>query len=262
MQKTSNKIILLLSAFLILDPALRILSFKISTGMDWTLLWDNIVQNGNVSVFRFVEFWLLTPLAGLFLLTLSRVAYLIYSALTFYKFYSLVSYTPFDWPYFAARPHIGAFMIISLNMIFVLILMWPLIKKYLLSYHFKNIWDARGRYEASFKASLFINGIDGGFAGSIKNISSGGALFKVTQELKPLASKASDEAILVIQSSSGEHLNFEVELINVSISEHKDLIGMEFVNMGPKLSLALMNILLELRSQSLAKEKRAPSEAL
>ena len=230
--------------------------------MDWSLLWDNIVENGNVSVFRFLEFWLLTPLAGLFLLTLSRVSYFIYSGLTLYKFYSLVSYTPFDWPYFAARPHVGAFVIITLNMLFVIVLMWPLIKKYLLSYHFKNIWDARGRYEANFKASLFINGIEGGFAGNIRNISSGGALLKITQDQKPLKAKPEDEAILIIQSSSGEHLNFEVELINVTISEHKDLIGMEFVNMGPKLSLALMNILLELRAQSMAKEKRAPSEAL
>lgn len=261
MQKTSNKIILLLSGFLILDPILRILSFKISTGIDWVLLWDNIVQNGNVSIFRFIEFWLLAPLAGIFLLTLSRTAYIIYSFLTIYKFYSLVTYTPYDWPYFAARPHIGAFAIITLNLLFVLILMWPLFKKYILSYHFKNIWDARGRYDANLNATLYLNGQAGGYKGVVQNISSGGILLKITDETIP-ESHVEDNGIVIIETENNEHLNFEIELVNVTISKQRDLIGMEFVGVGPKLSLALMNLLLDLRAKNIQKEKRPPQGAL
>ncbi len=261
MKNSSSKIILLLSGFLILDPFLRILSFKISTGMDWALIWDNIVENGNVSVFRFMEFWIFTPLAGLFLLTLSRFANIIYSILTLYKFYSLMTYTPYDWPYFAARPHFGAFCIITVNLLFVGILMWPLMKKYIFSYHFKDVWDARGRYETNFKATLYLNGREGFSCGRIKNISSGGALLNITDIKIPMA-KPKDEGILIIETFSKEHLYFDIELVNTSISPKGDMVGMEFVNMGPKISLALLNILIDLRASDAEKEKRTPSEVL
>lgn len=255
MLKNTNKIILTLAVFLIIDPVLRILSFKASTGMEWSLVWDNIIQNGNVSVYRFIEFWLMTPLAGFFLLTMSRVAYFMYAALTFFKFYSLMTYQPFEWPYFAARPHAGAFVIITLNFIFVMILMWPLVKKYLLSYYLKDFWDARGRYECNYPATLFVHSKGTSFKGYVKNISSGGVLFNLYEGKGELL-KVEEEGHIVFELKTGEYLSFEIRLVNVSITDKSDHFGMEFTNVDPHKSLILMNILMELRSLKQAKEKQ------
>lgn len=254
MQKIPSKIILTLAVFLILDPLLRLMSFKISTGMEWTLVWDNIIRNGDVSAMRFIEFWLLAPMAGLFLLTLSRVACIFYAGLTLYKFYSLVSYTPYDWPYFAAKPHFGALVIFTFNALFVLLLFWPILRKYILSYYLKDIWDARGRYECQLSSTLFINGAKSSFRGFVKNISSGGVLFNLYEgNAKDL--KVDDHGLIVMELKNGEFLSLEIRLVNVTISNRSDLFGMEFEYVDPQKSLILMNLLLELRTHKKNQEK-------
>lgn len=254
MFKNTNKIILVLALFLICEPLLRLLSFKASTGMNWELLWDNIVENGNVSFYRFSEFWILTPLAGIFLLTVTRISFFAYALLTTHKFYSLVTYEAYEWPYFSETPHLGAILIISINILFVLILFWPLVKKYLLSYYLKDIWDARGRYECNYGASLFINGQRESYRGYIKNISTGGVLFNLYDGAGDKL-RVNDQGLIVIEVDQKEYISLEIRLVNTSISEHCDYFGMEFTNLDPRMSLVIMNIVMDLRSKKMAKEK-------
>src|SRR5690606_40083208 len=145
--------------------------------------------------------------------------------LTLYKVYALLSYEAYAWPYFSPTPHVGAIVITAINFIFVLILFWPVLKKYLLSYYLKDIWDARGRYECNYAASLFVHGQSEVYRGYIKNISSGGVLFNLYQgDGQKL--RVEHEGLLVIELEDRQFLSVEVRLVNVSISKQFDLFGM------------------------------------
>lgn len=66
----------------------------------------------------FIIFWVLSPLAGILLLTLSQTAYLLFSSLTVFNIYQYITYRSFEWPYFAKTPHWSATLLLLMNIAF------------------------------------------------------------------------------------------------------------------------------------------------
>jgi hypothetical protein len=225
------KTIYLIAALLILEPALKVLFFKAHTGMEWDVVWSNIVDNSH-SFSRFFMFWILSPLAGVFLLTFSRAAYASYLLLSSFRIYSLLTYIPFSWPFFTERPHPMAIIFEGVNFILLAYLFYPYIQRFVLSRYLRNIWDARGRVECNFKAYFFVKNKEAPMEVLVKNISSGGMRVKI---LQGEGADLTDGKVIFCEPS-GEPLCFDFKVaakINASSGDSMDL-GIEFINLSPK----------------------------
>jgi hypothetical protein len=244
MKKSFPSSILFLAILLILEPFIRVTSFKFSTGMEWGIVWDNIQNNGQNS-WMLIEFWLLSPIAGIFLITLSRLAYVFYSCLTIYKLYAIMTYIPFQWPYFSERPHWSSVALLTLNLILMLKIFWPFVQRYFLSRHFRHIWDARGRRDVELEAQIFINSHGNSLLGEVVNISPGGARFE-TQSKNFISLHA--EGLLVLKDPQNHHYALPVKVMNHQDKDTFQGYGIEFIDLSFEQRMQIMGLLSKIDS--------------
>lgn len=219
----------LISMLLISEPLLKVIVLKLQSGLEWSLIWSNIIENSQ-SFGRFFLFWLISPLTGIFLLTYSRMAYILYFFLSFFKIYQIMSFTPYSWPYMTKHPHARALIFEALNFLLLLYLMYPLLQRFVLSRYLRNYWDARGRVDCSYQAFFFAEGVIEPIEGIIANISSGGVSF----EIKNTLPKGTDCGKLVFYDHQGTPLSFDVKAKSTRTKDSVTTLGMEFIGLSPK----------------------------
>ncbi len=226
--KTLFRAITILSIVLIAEPLLKVLVLKTQTGLEWSLIWSNIMENSQ-SFSRFFLFWLISPLTGLLLLTYSSFAYGLYFMFSLFKFYQLLTFTPYSWPYMTKYPHASVILFEVFNLVMFLYLFYPLIQRFILSRYMRKYWDARGRTECSIKGYLFHEGDSEVRIGTIENISSGGVSFVIEKGPQPFK-----KGKLSFIDPQGTPLSFDVLAKSQRESGTKVTIGFEFLNLAPK----------------------------
>ena len=262
MRKNIPNFILLLSTFLMLDPFIRILTFKASTGLEWSLVWNNVVDNSLESVPMFIKFWVLSPIAGILLLTLSRTAYFLYGSLTIYNIVTFFTYKSFEWPYFAKTPHWSALILLLFNILFLSYMLWPSVKRHILSRHFRHIWDARGRQPSLLQSTAYVHDKGLEVNGVIENLSSGGVLFTVSNSINYGSNlELDDSGIIILKDLENSFLPFHFKIVNIRVSENKTLYGFEFSNMGPKNRMEVYRLLTDLEQNSALNDQLTPQNA-
>jgi hypothetical protein len=222
------RVISVVAFLLITEPFFKVAVMKIQTGLEWSLVWSNILDNSH-SFSRFFLFWILSPLTGIFLLTYSSVAYALYFLLSGFRVYLLLNYTPFDWPYFSTHPPLSAYLFEIVNMALFSYLFYPIVQRFILSRYLRNYWDARGRIECKFDAYLFIEGFDSAQLGTVQNISSGG----VSIEVPKLDHKVGMGKISFIDPF-GVPFSCDFKCASKRGSGDSVTLGLEFQNITPK----------------------------
>jgi len=230
--KFLTRTIYLISFLLISEPLFKILLFKAHSGMPWEVVWSNIIENSH-SFSRFFMFWILSPLAGVFLLTFSTLSYVLYFLLSSFRLYALLTYIPFSWPYFSAKPHGSSIVFELLNFALMIYLFYPIAQRFFLSRYLRKYWDARGRVECSLNAHLFIEEKENPIVCTIVNISSGGARVEVSNACQPQDGK------LIFKSPTGEPIVVDFKLAAHIPKEIGVALGLEFIHLSPKEKLFL-----------------------
>ena len=237
-----TKLVKILGAALIVDPLFRILFFKLSTKLEFSVVWNNIIDNSLSSPTMFLEYWVLAPLTGVLLLSSFKIGQHLYMLLTFFNAYSLMTYKAFTWPYFSKTPHWSAFLLMAVNLVIVSVFYWPLVKKYILSRHLRHLWDARGRYHSDLDGSMFIDKKGFEVSGRIKNISSGGLLFIVGMEVGLLAA-INDEGLVIIRDEENVFISLKFKVVNHRMSDGECSLGIEFTDVNSSLRLKILELL-------------------
>lgn len=227
-------VINLISFLLISEPILKVVVLKLQSGLEWSLIWSNILENSQ-SFGRFFLFWLVSPLTGLFLLTYSRFAYGLYFLLSFFKIYQILSFTPYSWPYMTKHPHVSALCFELINLVLLAYLLYPFAQRFILSRYLRDYWDARGRVECHYEAFFFGDNLKKPLSGIIENISSGGVSLVIGQD--NLSSLKAGK--IIFYDHSGNPLSFDVKVKSQRLRQEKTLLGMEFVGISPKEKLYL-----------------------
>lgn len=218
----------IIALLLITEPFFKVIVMKLQTGLEWSLIWSNIIDNSH-SFSRFFIFWILSPLTGVFLLTYSSLAYALYFLLSFFRVYLLFNYASFDWPYFSERPPISAYAFELLNLGLFTFLFYPIIQRYFLSRYLRNYWDARGRIDCDFEAFLFIEGATKAYVGKVKNISSGG----VSIDVSPIKEELKSGKISFIDPY-GRPFSCDFKCASFRETGAFMTLGLEFHNVTPK----------------------------
>lgn len=246
----------LISFLLISEPLLKVLVLKGQSGLEWSLIWSNILENSQ-TFGRFFLFWLISPLTGLFLLTYSRLAYALYFILSFFKIYQILSFTPYSWPYMSKHPHFSALLFETINFALLIYLLYPILQRFVLSRYLRNYWDARGRVDCSLPAYFFGEGLEKPLLATIKNISSGGVSLEIKDSDIPSGKALSRETLeggkLVFFDNKRVPLSFDIKTKSTRHQNDKTTCGMEFMGLSPKEKLYLRASLQEgINNQELA----------
>jgi hypothetical protein len=135
------------------------------------------------------------------------MAFLLYSALMFFKLFSVITYIPFDWPYFSNYPHWSSVLLPAMNIVIILKIIWPHFQRYFISRYFYRLWDTRDRQGVQIKAQLFLDSKDDdSFHGKILDISPGGAMFEPSPGVQ--FSPQVKETGLILFRSDEKHYTF------------------------------------------------------
>jgi hypothetical protein len=243
--KNLFRLINLISLLLITEPLLKVMVLKTQTGLEWSLIWSNILENSQ-TFSRFFSFWLISPLTGVFLLTYSSMAYALYFGLTLYKLYALLTYEAFTWPYMAKYPHFSAYLFAGVNLILMAYLFYPLIQRFFLSRYLRNVWDARGRVECDIEAMVMVDGHKEFIKGEIQNMSSGGVSLQLEGQSDPnkflVVSKVGRIAFF---DFNGNSMSYEFEVKSRRSMGPSEILGLEFLGLSPKEKIYLRALLKE-----------------
>lgn len=243
MNKAKNlmRIIGIISILLILEPFFKVLILKSQTGLEWSLIWNNILENSQTFQ-RFFMFWLISPLTGIFLLSFSTTAYLLYFGLSLFRVYSLLTYVSYTWPYMSEYPPAMSILFEVSNLILMSYLFSPFLQRFFLSKYLKNYWDARGRVECHLKTFIFFKGMKNPIEGIIENISSGGVSVSIDSSKIDDKTKIKD-GTLTFYDQEGEPLNFHFQIKSNRLDDERILLGLEFLGLSPKDKIILRTLL-------------------
>lgn len=257
MKKAQHFILLVntISILLIAEPILKVLVLKSQTGLEWALIWSNILENSQ-TFSRFFLFWILSPLTGVFLLTYSRIAYALYFLLSLFKIYQIATFTPYSWPYMTKTPHAMAIIFELINLALMAYLFYPLLQRFFLSRYLRNYWDARGRKDCSLEAQVYMEGQRKPITGIIQNISPGGVSF-VASDLGNLK-----VGKIVFFDFEGQPMSFDFKCKGQRPQNSQMAYGLEFQGLTPKEKIYLRSILIDAPSPFETKESEYQANKL
>ncbi len=240
--KILTRTIYLISCLLIVEPVMKIVMFKLHSGLPWDTVWTNVMENSH-SFSRFFMFWVLSPLAGVFLLSFSTIAYLYYFILSVFRIYSLMTYTPYEWPFFTEHPHATAIIFELINTALLCYLFYPYFQRFFLSRYLRKWFDARGRMECNQTGFLYLENASEPIRCRIVNISSGGARVEhsLSHEFK--------RGKILFKDYDGHPICFDFRVASNGDQGQVKSMGIEFEELSPRDKLFLRSCIYEEREE-------------
>lgn len=235
MGKKSIYHIIYFTAFLLIsEPVLKFFALKVHTGLGWGLVWQNLVDNSN-NFSRFFCFWVLSPLSGVLLLSLSTLSLTTYFMLSCYRIYAILTYTAYSWPFLSKTPHMYSITFELLNTALMCYIFYPVIQRFVLSKYLRNYWDARGRLDCRLPASVLLNGHELPLNVCLENISSGGALINLgnPRNYNNLSLKKRIGQISIMDDS-GTHHTYKFKIVSHRTLKDLSYAGVEFQEITPR----------------------------
>ena len=231
----------LLATFLFVEPIIKSLYLKITTGFSWEVLARTIFSiEGFVANF---EFWFLFPIAGIALISVKSWSFIVFALVQVYSLYSHLFYEKFTWPYVAENPQVSSILLLAMNLSLVAYFVAP---RNFRAYWSKttSIWRDTTRFATEYTAKLRTEQISE--STTITNISESGAYF-MTEQLLQIGRQVSlqfaiDGRTMDIkaiirraeQTDTENYYGYGVEF-NYQTSEEKDHIKRYVETLGTKI---------------------------
>jgi len=121
--------IVLISIFHLLEPLIKVLYLKVTTGFSFSKVVETILYLDNINhIFNF-WFLFLFPLAGLLLYSVKKIPYIIFMFLQVYIISLHLSYESFTWPYISEKPLLFSSLLILINIGLIIYLSLPKVRR-------------------------------------------------------------------------------------------------------------------------------------
>jgi Tfp pilus assembly protein PilZ len=169
-------IILLIIFFL--EPLIKILYLKFTSGFGIPLLFRTLISYENQ--LEVAKYFLLMPMAGLMFVKVRKFSYFLVLAILGFYLYEIITFRPYTWPYFVAKPLILAWIFSAIACGSLFFLFIPSVRK---PFFDRTIrwWESHQRFMVDFLCSLQKKDEDKKFDGHILNVSLSGAFIKTSQ---------------------------------------------------------------------------------
>ncbi len=104
----------ILGTLLLIEPLIKVIFLKIDTGFSFGKVFEVVTSIDDP--LKFIEFWVLFPMAGLALLKPAAISLFVFATVQLYSVYSYVNYEKFTWPFVQENPHISSALLLCLNL--------------------------------------------------------------------------------------------------------------------------------------------------
>ena len=187
----------------ILEPLIKILFFKATTGFSFVSIFDNIANMEGIK--NIIEFWFLFPIAGFALIGVKKWSYPLFVSIQAYSIIMHLTYEKFTWPYSSDTPHWSSLGILFFNVAIMIYFALPDVRK---PFFDKTMrwWQTKTRYGQRLPCTVYFNNPNDLEDCVIHNISQSGAFLDYKQ-IHP-SNFVKDSAI---------HLNITFEDYQISI---------------------------------------------
>ncbi|MCB9091661.1 MAG: PilZ domain-containing protein [Halobacteriovoraceae bacterium] len=167
----------ILSLLFIIEPIVKMVHLKMVTGFSYAILFNTIISWKNK--LQVAEYYLLFPLAGLFLVRIRKGSYFIFLLVQFYFIMKIVGYQPYTWPYYTKEPILLLWVYVGINAFIILYFLHPRVRG---PFFDRTVrwWESKTRYLVDFpcECTLAAEGKKENFETKILNISQTGAFIK------------------------------------------------------------------------------------
>lgn len=206
-----------LSVLCFIEPVIKVLYFKASTHFDFAVIFSNLsVRNTFVEV---VDFWLVFPIAGLFLLKLRKWTYFGFLSVLSYIVYNTLTYERYTWPYNSATPFIYNYVVVGLCVGAFFFFLFPQIREPFFERRVR-LWETKTRYSVDMSCHFQADKLT--FSSRIVNISKTGAFIQDSPYLKI------GETYVMDFEFVGQRIEIPVKVIHKYTSQRKNGYGVEF----------------------------------
>lgn len=149
--------------------------------MPFMVILSNIAQLDRAqSIF---EFWFLFPIAGVALLFINRITYIIFFMVQVYSAYFILNYIPYTWPFVAATPHLYTLCMLAFNIFIMIYLLLPSIRVAFFSRD-ARWWQNATRYTSSMPCRITFGNVQDVANWRIVNISRSGAFIEGPKDIR------------------------------------------------------------------------------
>ena len=215
--KNKPLIFTLISILCVIEPVIKILYFKALTHFDFMVIMSNLVARDS---FRDVfDFWLVYPLAGLFLIKLRKWTYFAFMSLLAYIVFSILTYEKYTWPYNSETPFFYHYVVVVMASIVFMTFLLPTIREPFFDRRLRW-WEPQVRYPVGINCSLKNDSMI--FSSEIINISASGAFLKDSSYFK-VGDKLDLEFTFM-----GQQLSLPVQVIHKHSTNGRHGYGVKF----------------------------------
>lgn len=219
---------------MIIEPLLKILSFKLTTGFDWVTVLDNISKLEGAK--NFFEFWLLFPLGAIALIKIRKWSYALFIGVQLYSVITLLTYKSYNWPYLAKTPLLSTIIVLGLNIGLILYFLLPDTRRPFFDKK-ERWWEPKTRFKCYLIAVINFGKSSPIFNCTIHNISQTGMFISGPSELMR-------ESIITIDFKLlDESFSFEGEIVSRHETDHVDGHGVKIKLRGIKDYLAIRKVI-------------------
>lgn len=180
----SRPLIILILVFIhLIEPFLKIITFKIKTEFDFLTIFSNVMSIGSFP--DLFKFWLLFPIGGIALYMMKKWSYYLFLIIEIYSIYTIISYEKYTWPYVDSAPFTQNILIVAVNVIAIYFLLLPSVRSLFFNPRLRW-WERAHRFDVSIPCEIVSDA--GGSRirstnGMIKNISKGGVFVIFDEEI-------------------------------------------------------------------------------
>lgn len=235
--KNKPFIFTLLSILCFIEPAIKVLYFKAITNFDFLVIFANLkARNTFMEVF---DFWLVFPLAGMFIFKLRRWTYFAFMSVLGYVIYNIATYEKYTWPYNSDTPFMYNYVVAGLSLVVFTYFLFPQARKPFFDRRVRW-WEPKTRYNVSFACKLHSRTLT--FNSQILNISETGAFLQDSPYMKVGDQLGMEFNFL------GQLITLPVEIVHRSASNGHAGFGVKFNFRTFSQSIRVMRVIRVIRN--------------
>jgi hypothetical protein len=223
----------------LLEPLMKVLYFKATTDFDFAVVFANLLSRQTPR--EIFDFWILFPLAGLFLIKLRTWTYFGFMSLMLYIVYSFFTYESYTWPYNSETPFTYNYVITALAFFGFIFLLLPRSRQLFFDPRLRW-WESLQRYNVELACE--VKATNGEFVKcKTLNISRSGAFISD----HPLVTKGDQVQLTLIFEN--EKLTIPAQVVSKHAIKNQEGFGVKFEYKSLRAILKIRNFIAALKSR-------------
>lgn len=215
--KNKPLIFTVLSVLCFIEPLIKVLYFKATTGFDFAVIFENLKARN--TFMEVVDFWLIFPIAGMLIMRIRKWTYFSFMGVLAYINYNIFTYEKYTWPYNSDSPFMYNYVVALMSVGVFAYFLSPRVREPFFDRRVRW-WEPKTRYNVQMNCKL--QGQHLTFPSLILNISQSGAFVQDSKYLK-----VGDKLVMEF-NFLGQTIAVPAEVVNKHSLQNYEGYGLKF----------------------------------